>query len=308
MNIDKIIVGVDFSEQSEVAIEQALDIARMFAAEVVLVHASRVSRPADEISDGMDMLLGSFEQIVRQELADQRARLAKLPARFSTHGVTISHMAIEAEPARGLADVAHELDADLLVVGTHGRGGVRHFLLGSVAERAVRYARTTTMVARPQTRDDGYRKVLVPVDLTGLSDTVVDTAVALAAPHARIELFHVWDVWDLPNLTQKLEVASAHTWRGQMREAARGLAHQLIARHRDRSDLRLTFAQAEGSPAQRIHERLDAHGYDLVVVGSHGRRGVRRLLLGSVAETTVRYAPCSTVVVHEPPPPPPPLL
>ena len=131
---------------------------------------------------------------------------------------------------------------------------------------------------------------------------------ALASPRAHLELFHVWDVWDLPNLTGKLDETSGDSWRGQMRAAATALAHELIARHRDRSDIQFEFTQSEGSPAQAIHDRLDAREYDLVVIGSHGRRGVRRFVLGSVAETTVRYAPCTAIVVHEPPKPTPPIL
>ncbi len=54
----------------------------------------------------------------------------------------------------------------------------------------------------------------------------------------------------------------------------------------------------EGAPAHTIQEWIDANGPDLVVMGSHGRRGVRRFLLGSVAEVTVRHAACSVLVVH----------
>ena len=70
MRIAKILVGIDFSPQSERAIEQALDIARHYDAQVVLMHAGRAPHPPDDISERMDMLAGSFQQIVRQHLAD----------------------------------------------------------------------------------------------------------------------------------------------------------------------------------------------------------------------------------------------
>lgn len=308
MKIDKIIVGVDFSAEADVAIGQALDIARVFGAEVVLAHAGERPRAARGLSPRIDRLAESFEQILRDQQAADRAHLAELPARFDTRGLQVTHLAIDAPPARGLADAAHELAADLLVIGTHGRSGLRRFLLGSVAERAVRYARTTTLIARKPPRNGAYDKVLVPIDFSNLSDRVLDAAITLASPRAHLEVFHVWDVWDVPNLMARVDESSNDSWRNQMRAAATTLAHELIARHRDRSDIQFDFAQSEGAPAQAIHDRLDAREYDLVVVGSHGRRGVQRLVLGSVAETTARYAPCSTVVVHEPPKPPPPIL
>jgi nucleotide-binding universal stress UspA family protein len=75
----------------------------------------------------------------------------------------------------------------------------------------------------------------------------------------------------------------------------------LMARHR-RADVTMHFQAAESNPAQGIVDRVSQSSspYDLIVMGSHGRRGFRRWLLGSVAEKTVHHVPCSVLVVHHP--------
>ena len=78
---------------------------------------------------------------------------------------------------------------------------------------------------------------------------------------------------------------------------ARKRGEELIARHHE-SACKMKFHTVEAPPSQGIQDWLESNQYDLVVTGSHSRRGAARLLLGSVAEMTVRHAPCSVLVVH----------
>lgn len=80
---------------------------------------------------------------------------------------------------------------------------------------------------------------------------------------------------------------------------AESLAKKLIATHQQ-PGVTLAFHQTEASPAAGIQSWLEQSPYEIVITGSHGRRGPARFLLGSVAELTVRHAPCSVMVVHNP--------
>jgi nucleotide-binding universal stress UspA family protein len=79
--------------------------------------------------------------------------------------------------------------------------------------------------------------------------------------------------------------------------SAKAQADKLAAEHGGALQVEL----AQGPPASVITEAAELGHYDLIIVGAHGNRGFRRLLLGSVAESTVRHAPCSVLVVHGPP-------
>jgi nucleotide-binding universal stress UspA family protein len=87
--------------------------------------------------------------------------------------------------------------------------------------------------------------------------------------------------------------------RESLSSTARARGAELIERF-TRPGVTMNFIDIEAAPTRGLHEHLDQGKYDLAVVGSHGRRGFRRWMLGSVAESTVRHAPCSVLVVHPP--------
>jgi nucleotide-binding universal stress UspA family protein len=304
MNITRILVGIDFSAESETALAHALCVARHTGAEVVLGHAGNVPDPTPDIPDTIRAAADRYRELASEHLADSRARLEELRQRHTGQGVELSHMMIDAFPDTGLAEAAAELRADLVVVGTHGRTGLRRFLLGSVAERVVRLTETAVMVARPPAPAAPYRRILVPTDFSPVAERAVEAAVALAAPGAAIDLLHLWQLPALalgdwapaPSLP-----ATVEPLRAELADSARVLGDELLARHRtDR--VALAYHHADEPPVPGIQVRLERGGYDLVVMGSHGRRGLRRWLLGSVAEATVRYSPCSVLVLHAGPP------
>ena len=240
-----------------------------------------------------------FERLLREHLAETRDRLEKIRERVGGNGTRVSHMVIDGFADSGLAKAAEELDADLVIVGTHGRHGLDRFLLGSVAERVVRLSSRSVMVARGDAKAaGGFRRILVPVDFSEISDRVLDTAYAMAARDATV---HVFNVWELPGANWTT-YDTQHAKGGELREettaAVVTAGAALIERNAPPKDVSVGFSAMENTASRGIQNRLDAQSYDLVVTGSHGRRGLRRFMLGSVAEATVRYAPCSVIVVH----------
>jgi len=142
----KIVVGVDTTETGALALKNALEIASIH--ERAEVHAIRVVEPiVDPLIDVVPSAQEEVERLKQDSLAAVRQLIAASGA--LRIGSVVAHAAMGA-PARAIVDLAAELDADLIVVGTHGRRGIRRALLGSVAEEVVRTAGCPVFAVRPK--------------------------------------------------------------------------------------------------------------------------------------------------------------
>jgi nucleotide-binding universal stress UspA family protein len=147
VKIRRILCPVDFSEASAAAIEYALDLAADTKAEVRLVHVyqSPVYALADgEIVGGRDLAV----QIGKQLQGELDALEKKYTRRGAKLATKLATRLVEGVPYVEIVRIAKELMADMIVMGTHGRGGFSHFLLGSVAERVVRMAECPVLTVR----------------------------------------------------------------------------------------------------------------------------------------------------------------
>lgn len=195
---------------------------------------------------------------------------------------------------------AEEWRASRIFVGSHGHGGVKERILGGVAEKIVRYAHCAVLVARCSP-DGGC--VLAATDLSDPSMPAIAAAVVeaqrLAAP---LIALHAIDFATAAYLTEvgsffgavsiSPEVQNSPELRGVLTETLRGA----IERFGGRGDAVVVDGPAADATARAARE-CSAR---LVVVGTHGRTGVLRIALGSVAEKIVRIAPCSVLVVRAP--------
>jgi nucleotide-binding universal stress UspA family protein len=144
MTIHSILVPVDFSGCSSAAVDTALDLARLTGARLTLVNAYGV--PVTWLPDGGAYVptrpeLAELERTALGELEPVRRRLAEA-------GVAVEARAVEGPPAETIVQAAREAGADLIVMGTHGRTGLKHLLLGSVAERVLRTAACPVLTVR----------------------------------------------------------------------------------------------------------------------------------------------------------------
>jgi universal stress protein A len=141
-----IIHPIDFSEEAETAERQAAELARRLGAELLLLHVSVETPLYAEGTLGMADVKGVYETQARwaeQQLADRAALLTK-------SGVATRWRRRVGSVHDTICDVAREEAADYIVMGTHGRGGIARFMLGSVADRVVRTAPCPVVTVRPK--------------------------------------------------------------------------------------------------------------------------------------------------------------
>jgi nucleotide-binding universal stress UspA family protein len=191
----------------------------------------------------------------------------------------------------------------LIVLGTHGHTGVARFLLGSVASSTVRRAPCDVLIVRGDAVRSAFHKPLIATDFSPAAAKALARAANVLVPGAPLKVVHAWQLpagsWGATLLGQARFPWS--TVRDAVLASARTQADKLAAEHGQAIQVELI----QGPPAQVLTETAERGGYDLIVVGAHGNRGFRRLLLGSVAESTVHHAHCSVLVVHGAPPAPP---
>jgi universal stress protein A len=144
-DIHRILVAIDFSEHSQRALGEAIGLAKKFGAELHLVHCYQV-QPVEAIGAPYGVVVPeSYERAIREAAV---ARLADWREKVIAEGVRAEqHLALD-RPSLGIVALAEKLPADLIVVGTHGLTGLKHVLLGSVAERVVRHAPCPVLTVR----------------------------------------------------------------------------------------------------------------------------------------------------------------
>jgi nucleotide-binding universal stress UspA family protein len=287
-----IVIGVDFAPPSDRALDHAMAVARKRGVPLVLTHVALVP-DADEGTG--DTSGNVYRAILRLRLAEARRRLAARRDLLAGQGVELSQVIIEDMPDTGLVRAAQELDASLIVVGSHDRTGAARVVTASVAELVVRLASCSVLLARGDAVAGGYRRVVVGTDFSPQALPALERALELAAPGADVRVVHGWSLTTLQDGDPSELVALAGRVDALRAEENSRYGRELVAA-RERADVRLRFDAVEGAPAQVLVDA--AREADLVVVGSHGRRGLRRWLVGSVAESVARHAPCSVLVAR----------
>lgn len=145
--IGRILAPVDFSANSHKAVVYAMAFARQFAASITFLHVIQVNYAYGEFG-AID-----FTSLEREMRGGAEKELENLVSKAQTDGVTASSVVREGSPAKVIAEVAQELKSDLVVISTHGYTGLKHVLMGSIAEQVVRYAPCPVLVVRQQEQD-----------------------------------------------------------------------------------------------------------------------------------------------------------
>lgn len=299
-----IVVPLDGSELSE----RALPLARAFlpeGGELVLVRVRASEGALSELA-AADLLTPAA--LDGGDQADARSALQGVVERLRGEGVTARDLVVEGEPVHEICRVAAELDAGLIVMATHGRGALRRLTHGSVADGVSRRAETPVLMVRvqdkggPKTVEATVRRILVPYD----GSEVAAQALPVAATHAAalgvpiLLVRAVNPAADVPAAFGPAgggDPSSAILYAEILNEEQDAAAASLAAVTNDLAKVGVTVtSQVVVGSAVTAVEELSEPG-DVVVMASHGRSGIGRWLLGSVAEKLVREGVAPVLLV-----------
>lgn len=294
LSLSLIVAATDFSDGARAAFQTAVDLAARSGAALHLVHAEPDDGPRRRYATDIESTEGAVRAWANETVA--RDRLDDVP--FEAVAVR------GAEPRASLLKYVSKVGPDLLVAGTHGRRGVRRFVVGSVAERLVRFSPCPVLTV--PYRDSGAppgpnAPLLVPVDFSAAMDDVLAWAKHLAALYgAPLELLHVIvEAVPMPPFYPALQ-------RPPLLETTPDLERQALdemARALDRAGsphVEARFHVRSGTPVVEIARFAPEASASLIVMGTQGLTGVERFLLGSTAEATVRTAPCAVLTTRSP--------
>lgn len=293
--IRRIAVGTDFSMDAGIAVRQAMHLARHLDAELILVHCYPMTQAQLNAHEHALGHAEEFRAALREAMNDAHDRLEALHEQLTGQGVEVSQVLADCPADRGIIQAVEELDVDLVMVGSHGRTGFKRLMLGSVAEKIVRNCPTSVIVCRGPEIKNGFKNVLLPTDLTDRTDEALGLARLLGAKDADKELLHCW-MEPIP-IVYEAGITTAGLV-DEIRDNAYRNTEALRDRLTEPGD-KLKATVIAGRPVPSIVEHMEDEDYDLVVMGSHGRRGLKRWVLGSVAEGVVRHAPCSVAVFRD---------
>ena len=181
-------------------------------------------------------------------------------------------------------------------MGTHGRGGLRHAFLGSVTERVLRTLDRPVLAVKedPETAAKPIAKILLAVDFSPHSDRAVETAAGLAARlSAFVDVIHAFDFSpDYNPYVSSFGVELERKIEADVSERLEGIRKQL-----EKRQIRVNTHFRRGHPDAVIADVAKQIGCQLIVMGTRGLSGLSHVPFGSVAERTLRTAPCSVLCV-----------
>ncbi len=284
---NRVLVPLDGSTAAEFAIRFGADLALKHDAELVLLYLEHVTVPVGDSGEHGDSDGPTPDQI--------RDYLAGLRREIRVSGARVQEQMLQSRDLRGaLLQFIETERISAVVLSTQGRIGMLRWLFGSHVEKALESMPVPVMLVRPL-----YQKIVVPLDGSRWSESAVPRAVEIARVHdAELILLHVYQ-------PKTGDYAGQWALAGQQQIADQTydqLREQLISL---RNRLRLEGLQVRevmvrsGNPAQAIVDFVESEdGINMVVMSTHGRTGLSRWLLGSVAQKVLRSARCPVTLVH----------
>jgi len=274
--MQRIMLATDFSERSDRALRRAVILARDHGAALDLVHVVDDDRP---------------RRIVEHEVADTRLLLAELARSLTEHdGVTCSTQVLLDDPFAGIVTAVAKAPPDLLVIGPHRRQILRDAFVGTTAERTIRAVRCPVlMVNGPPVGP--WRHVLVTTDLSEHAEPALTRfARSGLGTGARVS---VLSIFDAPALRLAMSGSMGHQGQQDYLDGLRAEARQALAESLSRTDLRHSeriVRHNATSVATEILKTAEEEKADLIVVATHGKGAVERIVLGSVSQQVLKDA------------------
>jgi nucleotide-binding universal stress UspA family protein len=304
--IKKIIWASDGSDESEEALNYAIFLARIFRSEITGVYVIEMHpRLLYDYARDPDSELYSW---VEQTAENHKERLISEAEISGIQGIAFRTAVSIGDPSEEIVKLARRKKADLIVLGVRGLGLIDKMLVGSTTLKVLRKSRIPVLSVRKRGRGEAIelRNILVPLDIYDKEDSALDYAVDLAqAIKANISVVYAYRLFDYAAIEEG-KTPSGINELGE--EALKFFSSELAARvegprerlKRDGMEAgsEITTDLIEGkTPAMRIVEYANSKNTDLIVINTHGRKGIKKIMMGSVTEKVVQESPCPVLAL-----------
>lgn len=300
-----ILIPLDGSTFSEAALPTATTVAGRLGADIELVTVT-----PDAAEWGVEAVVDAFgpsedfDDWIQGYLEARSSDLAEVC------DCAVSYNVRPGAPRDAVLEFARELKPAVIVMATHGRGPLTRAWMGSVADAMLREGPAPVLLVRPNddvkdvpelTRSPDFGRVVVPVDGSGQGKETLEWAARLGSNGTS---YHLVQVVAMPIAQAAGPMVTAADWLPGLLDAARAEAEAYLAelahQFRDRGMKIETEVVQDGPPAPGILQVAQDRDADLIAIGTHGRGGLSRAVLGSVADKVVRGAHCPVLVVPRP--------
>jgi nucleotide-binding universal stress UspA family protein len=293
IEIRQILCPVDFSETSRHAVTHAVEVARWFKSKITALYVMNPllrAEPALFAESAGRVGTGEDEAALQTELRELMSTAAV--------GLETEVLLDEGPPAGRILERARSLRSDLIVLGTHGRGGFDRLILGSVTEKVLRKASCPVLTVPPPAvvaTKLPYERLLCPVDFSESSLSALTFALSIAEEaDAHITILHAIE-WPRDDELGGIEVDTPAFHRLAEEQTVRSLNELVPAEARVwcKPDTAVGFGKAY----QQILETAEQRRADLIVIGVRGRNAVDLMLFGSTTNQVVRHAQCPVLTL-----------
>ncbi len=283
---ETIIVGVDNSEFSRAAVIEVSNWIKRHGGKAILVHG--VFFDQEEFGNAPEIL-------------EKRVKLGKKICYqtkdmiMSEFGIEVEYLVCEGEPPEVITNIARERDADLIVMGTYGRRGLKRMIMGSVTSDVIINSPCDVLVVKkPCSECTGeYKSILVPFDGSVSSQNALNRASHLS----RISEAEIIIMYVIPRYEEMLGFYKSESIKKLLWDEAKKIL-DMGKRIASGNTASVITEIQEGQAAEQVVETARRLKNDLIIMGSHGYRGVDKAIIGSTAERVIINAPCPILIAR----------
>lgn len=275
MKIERIILSTDCSEFSSGAEREAVNIAKRFNAELFILSVIETNPEFTALAPG---ILEKAEEKTRKYLEELRKRVEK-------EGIRSEIVIHEGdEPHRFIIDEASKRRANLIAMGRRGRKGLMRLMMGSQTARTIGHSPVSVLVV-PRRAEIKFKNIVIATDASRFSEKAAEEAIELAR-QTGASLYAI--AVTRPDATKE-----------RIKESDDALERIRLSCQKE--GVKVEVEHVRNRPHEKIYEAIidfaKRHDADLIVMGSHGRTGMAKLLMGSVAERVIGLSECAVLVV-----------
>ena len=296
----KILCPTDFSDYSEHAMRYADAFAKSSGGAIDCVHVVDMGFMSDGGVDGVYVSSADLHRSLESIKEHAREQLEHYVRKEHFLGAEVTPHLRSGHAAGEIAALADEIGSDLIVIATHGRSGLDRLVFGNTCDKVVRTAKVPVLcIKHPEheaLNEDGslsINKILCPLDFSEFSHSAMPMAQALGKQcGATMILAHVVDTrFDYPEWTAQVAINNSAFLAKSARENLEKVASEV-------EGVPTEVFVTVGNPYRVLNEKIKEESIDLVVMPTHGRKGITHALLGSVAEKMVRTAGCPVLTMR----------